>query len=63
MNSILADIKGFFDHVSHEWMSKFLQHHVGDSRVLRLIQKWLKAGAMADGLHDPQGRDRRGLNS
>jgi group II intron reverse transcriptase/maturase len=50
VNYILdADIQGFFDHVSHEWMMKFVEHRVGDRRVLRLIQKWLKAGVLAAG--------------
>ena len=50
MNWILdADIKGFFDHVSHEWMLKFIDHRVADHRMLRLIQKWLKAGVSEDG--------------
>jgi RNA-directed DNA polymerase len=44
-----ADIRGFFDHMSHEWTVKFLQHRVGDSRIVRLIQKWLKAGVSEDG--------------
>ena len=44
-----ADIKGFFDHVSHEWMLKFLAHRVADNRILRLVQKWLKAGVSEDG--------------
>src|SRR6201996_3204178 len=44
-----ADIKGFFDHVSHEWVMKFLRHRVADKRILRLIQKWLKAGVSEDG--------------
>src|SRR5580700_1594588 len=44
-----ADIKGFFDHVSHEWLLKFLRHRVADNRMLRLIQKWLKAGVSEDG--------------
>jgi RNA-directed DNA polymerase len=44
-----ADIKGFFDHVSHEWMLKFLAHRVADNRALRLVQKWLKAGVSEDG--------------
>ena len=44
-----ADIKGFFDHVSHEWLEKFLKHRIADSRVLRLIQKWMKAGVLEDG--------------
>ena len=44
-----ADIKGFFDHVSHEWLLKFIGHRVADNRMLRLIQKWLKAGVSEDG--------------
>jgi len=44
-----ADIRGFFDHVNHEWMLKFLQHRVADPRIVRLIQKWLKAGVSEDG--------------
>ena len=38
-----------FDHVSHEWLLKFIGHRVADNRVLRLIQKWLKAGVSEDG--------------
>jgi hypothetical protein len=38
-----------FDHVSHEWMIKFVKHRVADNRMLRLIQKWLKAGVSEDG--------------
>jgi group II intron reverse transcriptase/maturase len=41
-----ADIRGFFDHLDHGWMMKFVQHRVADPRMLRLIQKWLKAGVM-----------------
>lgn len=44
-----ADIKGFFDHVSHEWLIKFVRHRVADDRMLRLIQKWLKAGVSEHG--------------
>jgi RNA-directed DNA polymerase len=44
-----ADIRGFFDNVNHEWMLRFLQHRVADRRILRLIQKWLKAGVSEDG--------------
>jgi RNA-directed DNA polymerase len=44
-----ADIRGFFDNVDHEWMLRFLQHRIADQRILRLIQKWLKAGVSADG--------------
>ena len=50
MNYVLdADIRGFFDSISHEWMLKFVQHRVADRRILRLIQKWLKAGVMEEG--------------
>ena len=50
VNYILdADIRGFFDTISHEWMLKFVQHRVADRRILRLIQKWLKAGVMEEG--------------
>jgi RNA-directed DNA polymerase len=44
-----ADIRGFFDSISHEWMLKFVQHRVADRRILRLIQKWLKAGVLEEG--------------
>jgi RNA-directed DNA polymerase len=45
-----ADIRSFFDTVSHEWLIRFLEHRIGDRRVLRLIQKWLKAGVLEDGV-------------
>src|SRR6202048_4834162 len=44
-----ADIRGFFDNMSHEWTMKFIEHRVADRRMLRLIQKWLKAGVSEDG--------------
>jgi RNA-directed DNA polymerase len=44
-----ADIRGFFDNMSHEWTMKFIEHRVADRRILRLIQKWLKAGVSEDG--------------
>ena len=44
-----ADIRGFFDNLSHEWAIKFIGHRVADPRILRLIQKWLKAGISEDG--------------
>jgi RNA-directed DNA polymerase len=43
------DVRGFFDTVSHEWLIKFIEHRIADRRVLRLIQKWLKAGVSEDG--------------
>ena len=44
-----ADVRGFFDSVSHKWMKEFVEHRIGDQRVLRLIHKWLKAGVCEDG--------------
>src|SRR5665213_1206824 len=44
-----ADIRGFFDNMSHEWTMKFIEHRVVDRRMLRLIQKWLKVGVSEDG--------------
>ena len=44
-----ADISGFYDNISHEWMMKFISHRIADNRMLRLINKWLKAGVMEDG--------------
>jgi len=44
-----ADIRGFFDSISHEWMLKFVQHRGADRRILRLMQKWWKAGVMEEG--------------
>lgn len=45
-----ADIRGFFDHVNHEWLIKFLEKRIGDQRVIRLIWRMLKGGVMEDGL-------------
>jgi RNA-directed DNA polymerase len=44
-----ADIARFFDTLSREWLVKFVEHRVGDRRLIRLIQKWLKAGVLEDG--------------
>ena len=44
-----ADIKGFFDHVSHEHMVRFLEHRIADPSFLRLIRRFLKAGVLEDG--------------
>ena len=44
-----ADIRGFFDNISHEWLMKFLEHRIADRRMLRLLKKWLKAGVSEDG--------------
>ena len=45
-----ADIAGFFDTVSQPWLTRFLNHRIGDQRIIRLIQKWLKAGVLEDGV-------------
>jgi len=44
-----ADIKGFFDHVDHKWMMKFLRHRINDSKILALIKRFLKAGILEKG--------------
>jgi group II intron reverse transcriptase/maturase len=54
VNFILdADIRSFFDTVSHEWLVRFLEHRIGDKRIVRLIQKWLKVGVLQDGVVRP----------
>src|SRR5271167_2697068 len=45
-----ADIRDFFGSVSQEWLVRFLEHRIGDKRIIRLIQKWLKAGILEDGV-------------
>jgi RNA-directed DNA polymerase len=45
-----ADIRSFFDSVSWEWLVGFLEHRIRDSRMIRLIQKWLKAGVLEEGV-------------
>jgi RNA-directed DNA polymerase len=44
-----ADFRDFFTSLDHSWLVRFLEHRIADTRVLRLIQKWLKAGVVADG--------------
>src|SRR5207244_7418825 len=43
------DIRSYFDGISHEWLVKFVEHRIADRRVVRLIQKWLRAGVLEDG--------------
>ena len=51
VNHILdADIAGFFDAVSQDWLVRFLNHRIGDPRMIRLIRKWLRAGILEDGV-------------
>jgi retron-type reverse transcriptase len=44
-----ADIQDFFGTLVHEWLVKFVEHRIGDKRVVRLIQKWLSAGVLENG--------------
>jgi retron-type reverse transcriptase len=44
-----ADIKSFFDTLHHSWLVKFVEHRVADRRIVRLIQKWLRAGVLEEG--------------
>jgi RNA-directed DNA polymerase len=50
-----ADYRSFFDSVSHDWLLRFLEHRIGDERILRLIRKWLKAGVLEDGIVTESG--------
>jgi group II intron reverse transcriptase/maturase len=45
-----ADIRGYFNHIQHEWLQKMVAHRIGDPVILRLIGKWLNAGFMAGGV-------------
>jgi len=56
-----ADLRNFFGSLDHGWLLRFVEHRVGDPRILSLIRKWLKAGVMEDGVYEesevgtPQG--------
>jgi RNA-directed DNA polymerase len=60
-----ADIKGFFNHVSHDHLLRFLRHRIQDERIIRIIQRFLKAGIMEDGvvLASEEGTPQGGLVS
>jgi group II intron reverse transcriptase/maturase len=45
-----ADIRGFFEAINHEWLAKCVEHRMADQRVVGLIQKWLNAGVLEDGV-------------
>ena len=55
-----ADVRSFFDEVSQSWLVRFVEHRVGDPRIIRLIRKWLKAAYWKMGLSRSvtRGRDR-----
>ena len=44
-----ADIRSFFDTVDQQWLIRFVEHRIGDQRIIRLIHKWLKAGVLEEG--------------
>jgi group II intron reverse transcriptase/maturase len=45
-----VDIRSFFDEVNRDWLARFVEHRIADPRILRLIQKWLKAGVLENGV-------------
>lgn len=47
-----ADIKGFFDHMSHEWIMEFLKLYIKDTNLLWMINKYLKVGVITDGVYE-----------
>lgn len=44
-----ADIRSYFDRIDQPWLIRFLEHRIGDERIIRLVRKWLKAGVLDDG--------------
>lgn len=44
-----ADIRSFFDRLSQDWLVRFLEHRIGDERIIRLVRRWLKAGVLEEG--------------
>ena len=48
-----ADLKNFFGSLDHDWLLQFVQHRVGDPRLISLIRRWLKAGVLEDGVVTP----------
>jgi RNA-directed DNA polymerase len=49
-NLFEADIRGYFNHIQHDWLQKMVAHRIADPLILRLIGKWLKAGYMVEGV-------------
>ena len=43
-----ADIKGFFDHIQHDWLVRMLEQRINDGAVIRLVRKWLRAGILEE---------------
>jgi retron-type reverse transcriptase len=53
LTRITLDKSPLLDSVSHDWLNRFVEHRIGDPRVIRLIRKWLKAGVMEDWVVKP----------
>jgi RNA-directed DNA polymerase len=53
MRARRADIGDFFGSLSHQWAVRFVEHRIGDKRVVRLIRKWLRAGVLEEGRSTP----------
>ena len=53
-----CDVQSFFDKVSREWLIRFVEHRIGDRRIIRLIAKWLTAGVLEDGSRWRKGHRR-----
>jgi len=45
-----ADIRSYFTRIDHQWLRRMVAHRIADPIILRLISKWLKAGALRDGV-------------
>jgi len=61
-----ADIRGFFEHVDHDWLVRMLERRIADRSLIRLIVKWLKAGVMEEGsevIHPATGTPQGGVIS
>jgi len=61
-----ADIRGFFDHMNHDWLVRMLEERIADRRLIALIVKWLKAGALEEGskvIHPATGTPQGGVIS
>jgi hypothetical protein len=50
-----VDLEKFFGSLNHKWVLRFVEHRVGDPRVISLIQRWMKAGVLEDGEIHPNG--------
>ena len=51
-----VDVRSFFDEVSQDWLIRFVEHRIADPRIIRLVQKWLKAGVFEDGVVTVSGK-------